>query len=246
MYKLNEFIVAASLGAALVGNASASATVPLDTFGPIDGFLSTGAAVLVGQEIALPFAITAGGSITSIETGLHISRSGANPCSGWRVGVIAASDLLGTDIQPGFSQSIWKAYVDFGAPSVDVRCSPALPEPAGQVNLAGLDWFLDPGQYLLAAAFRTDTETGYWDTTSSVMSDSWAFQIIGEGSITPGWNPCGGRYPWVTVAGCGLEPMATPVARIAFEPGLRVPELGCCRFSRHRPKLLELSRTLSD
>ncbi len=43
-----------------------------------------------------------------------------------------------------------------------------------------------------------------------------------------------------------LDASLQPIFEEQFEQSARITSLGCCRFRGHRPKLFELSRTLSD
>ncbi len=215
--------------------ALASAVTPLDTYpasgtpdGPDAGLF---AAVYDGQEIALPFSVSASGRVVSIETGLTL-RGGLR---GWRIGVISYAALHDRTFQPGFygdanSLGPWEGFADVATrlPEDCPNCTvPIIVEAGHFVSLSGLNWFLDSGDYFLVAAWRSDIEGAQWFTNASLLSDEWAIQAIGSTPYSSQRYPCGGSQteaPWVTLAECGIAPKPTPVARITFEPGLRVPE----------------------
>jgi hypothetical protein len=208
--------------------AIAGLVTPLNTFpasgvpdGPDAGLYSR---VLDGQEIAVPFSVSAPGTIRSIDTGIFL---GGGEC-GWRIGVVSESALYGSTSQIGFSTSPWADFVDVSASSTRLCNGSFTVVPNGvAVSLSDLDWSIGAGDYFLVAAWMSDTESATWDTNQSLLSDEWVIQAIGTSPYSSTRYPCGGggtTAPWLSLNECGIAPQPTPAARIDFAPGLRLPE----------------------
>jgi hypothetical protein len=209
--------------------AFASAVVPLDTFptsgypnGPDAGLF---ARVLDGREIAVPFHLPTSGRITQIETGI-LGPVFNFECYALSLGIVGSS-LIGTFAQLG-NGFPWQFT---SGNRSGLHCSrldeigERILNTADFLTISDLDVFLGPGDYWLVASFIGDTvePRGGWLTNPDILSDDWALRLCPPGpGQTP--RPGGGCDAWATLERRGIDPSAIPAARIAFEPGLRIPE----------------------
>lgn len=177
-------------------------------YGPDAGFYADGSAM---REIAIPFTAHAPGRITGIATGIdHLGFAAF--CIGMRLSVVSTSTLHNSHPSEYGGIAIYGLREDPELPCDDEpyikRIDVELP-----LALSGLDWVVGPGEYWLVATFIGDLVNSRWLTNPEIASDGWA--VRGLGCPNSGWY---------SVRECDGAPAPIPVARILFEPGIRVPE----------------------
>ena len=215
-----------------LASANASTVIPLDTF-PADGTPFTTSipvyALFEWQEIAIPFHVAAAGRISQIDTALFY-RTGMTPL----VIGLARANLVGTS----FPDSVFSETICSTNPEPD-GINYCQQRTRGQsVGLAPgefFSWtgqlFLDVGDYWLYASLEGDFVFGGWYTNSDILRQDWATRSCAL-SIAQGTHCQWTEATWASVAEYGPVggslgdggAYATPIARIQFEPGSRVPE----------------------
>lgn len=222
------------------GAASASAVLPLDTFPDASSSIGLGYAVGASfewQEVAIPFHIAAPGRITRLDTGLTIN-SGMTPL----LFGVTADPLIGNSFPtPLFERAICSSTINPFDPVDYCGQSAALYGYGDPDRLASGDFYswtgaleLEAGDYWVYGSLRGDDVFGRWFANTDVPTDTWATrgcalgfaQGVGCQWESVAWAPVSEFGP---VANLGRQTpsgggFATPLVRIEFEPGRRVPE----------------------
>ncbi len=181
---------------------------PSRPYGPDAGLFAEGSAM---REIAVPFTVHAPGRITEIATGIDLLGFGAF-CMGIRLSVVSTSTLHTT---PPFEFGGIEIIGLREEPELPCSDKPYIKRADVELPLAfsDLNWFVERGEYWLVATFIGDLIDSRWLTNPEIVSDEWAIRGL--------------RCPnqgWYSPSECNGEPGPIPVARIMFEPGIRVPE----------------------